>query len=62
MLKGLLKVKAQSAKQAVVTAINLLGMKAEDPREFLLICFSYRSVSEKNSNLKKIKLEIKKYT
>lgn len=29
MLKGFLKVKAQSAKQAVVTAINLLGMKAD---------------------------------
>lgn len=30
MLRGLLKVKAQSAKQAVVTAINLLGAEAED--------------------------------
>lgn len=62
MLKGLLKVKAQSAKQAVVTGINLLGMKAEDPREFLLICFSYRSVSQKIAILKIKKLEIKKCT
>lgn len=31
MLKGLLKVKAQSAKQAVLTAINLLGVEAKVP-------------------------------
>jgi hypothetical protein len=31
MLKGFLKVKSQAAKQAVVTAINLLGVKAYVP-------------------------------
>lgn len=42
MLKGFLKVKAQASKQAVLSAINLLGMTIENPRkifEFLIVNF-----------------------